>query len=162
MTHDREAERFSGFMGGPIGGFLIRELNLFVRVLVPAVMRRRKLAREAKAAYRGPFRRRSSRTPMHVFPRAIIASTPFLEEVEKGLEALRERPALLVWGDRDPVFRAGARERWERLFSEHRTVILRGAGHFIQEEAPEEIVRAILEWRGVRSADWPLDVAPAS
>ncbi|MGH7822645.1 MAG: alpha/beta fold hydrolase, partial [Candidatus Binatia bacterium] len=155
MTENRDAERLSGFLGGPVGGFLIRDLNLFVRLLMPAVMRRRKLTREAKAAYRGPFRSRSSRRPLHVFPRAILASTAFLEEVESGLGTLRDRPALLVWGDRDPVFRTDVRERWERLFERRHTVILPGAGHFTPEEAPEEIVSAIRDWRGLAGAPWP-------
>ncbi len=36
--------------------------------------------------------------------------------------------------------------RWEELFSEHRTVLLEGAGHYIEEDAPEEIVAAIRDW----------------
>jgi pimeloyl-ACP methyl ester carboxylesterase len=36
----------------------------------------------------------------------------------------------------------------EALFPDHRTVMLQGAGHYIQEDAPEEIVAAIREWRG--------------
>jgi len=38
------------------------------------------------------------------------------------------------------------RKRWEQLFPNHRTVILEGAGHFIQEDAPDEIVNAIESW----------------
>jgi pimeloyl-ACP methyl ester carboxylesterase len=30
---------------------------------------------------------------------------------------------------------------------DHRTVILEGAGHYIQEDGPEEIIGAIGEWR---------------
>jgi haloalkane dehalogenase len=32
------------------------------------------------------------------------------------------------------------------MFPNHRTVILEGAGHYIQEDAPEEIIEAIREW----------------
>jgi len=41
------------------------------------------------------------------------------------------------------AFREPERKRWEQIFPNHRTVILDGAGHYIQEDAPEEIVAAI-------------------
>jgi len=69
-----------------------------------------------------------------------------LAEVEQGLEAVRDRPALLVWGTKDVAFRAPERRRWEQLFADHRTVLLEGAGHYIQEDAADEIVSAIIEW----------------
>ena len=51
-----------------------------------------------------------------------------------------------VWGDRDFAFRDKERKRFESLFERHRTVMLPGAGHFIQEDAPEEIAKAIKQW----------------
>jgi len=48
-----------------------------------------------------------------------------------------------VWGDRDFAFRDKERKRFESLFRRPRTVVLPGAGHFIQEDAPEQIARAI-------------------
>ena len=56
---------------------------------------------------------------------------------------LASHPALIVWGDRDFAFREKERRRFEALFPRHKTVVLSGAGHFIQEDAPEEIARAI-------------------
>ncbi|OLC33390.1 MAG: hypothetical protein AUH81_14215 [Candidatus Rokubacteria bacterium 13_1_40CM_4_69_5] len=55
-------------------------------------------------------------------------------------------PALIVWGDGDFAFRESERQRFERIFPRHRTVILPGAGHYIQEEASGEIVEAIRNW----------------
>jgi pimeloyl-ACP methyl ester carboxylesterase len=55
-------------------------------------------------------------------------------------------PALIVWGDRDPAFKEPQRLRWERTFPNHKTVILEGASHYIQEDAPKEIVAAIKQW----------------
>jgi haloalkane dehalogenase len=52
-----------------------------------------------------------------------------------------------VWPTADPAFRTRERERWEEVFPDHQTVILKGAGHYIQEDAAEEIVSAIRGWR---------------
>ena len=97
-------------------------------------------------AYRGPFPTPQSRKPIHVFPREILASRTLLVEVERGLAVLRDRPALIVWPTKDVAFREPERRRWEQLFANHRTVVLEGAGHYIQEDAPEQIVAAIRDW----------------
>ena len=146
MTYNRGARFFSAFMGGAVGGVLITRFNFFVERIIPSGVRRRKLPPEVMDAYRGPFPTPESRRPVHVFPREIIRSTPFLSEVEAGLDRLRDSPALIVWPDRDVAFRETERRRWEELFPQHRTVALRGAGHYIQEDAPEEIVAAIRGW----------------
>jgi len=147
MNHKLGARIFSGVLGGPVGGFLILRRNFFVEFILPRSLQRTKLAPEVMEAYRGPFPTPESRRPLHVFPREIIGSTPFLAEVESGLTALRDRPALLVWPEKDPVFAAEERARWEGVFTDHRTVVLSGAGHYIQEDSPREIVDAIRSWR---------------
>jgi haloalkane dehalogenase len=143
---DPGTQFFSRLMGGPVGGFLILQRNFFVERIVPAGVRRKKLPEAVMDAYRGPFPTPESRRPLHVFPREILASRPFLAEIERGLPALRDRPALIVWGTKDVAFREPERRRWEELFPDHRTVRLEGAGHYIQEDAAEEIVAAIRQW----------------
>ena len=53
---------------------------------------------------------------------------------------------MIVWGDADIAFRATERERFEAELPNHTTLVLRGAGHYIWEDAPDEIVRAIRDW----------------
>ena len=143
---DPGTQVFSRLMGGPIGGYLILRRNAFVERIIPSNVKRRELPAEVMEAYRGPFPTPQSRRPMHVFPREILGSRPFLAEIERGLPALRDRPALIVWPTKDVAFRDRERARWEELFPNHRTVTLEGAGHYIQEDAPEEIVAAIRDW----------------
>lgn len=140
-------ERFSKVMGGPVGGFLIRNANVFVNLLIPMGTKRRKLPKEVMAAYRGPFLTKVSREPTRVFPDEILRSRHYLGEVEKGLERLGDLPALIVWGDRDIAFWEEERTRFERTFPHHHTVVLRGAGHYIQEDASDEIVAEISKWQ---------------
>jgi haloalkane dehalogenase len=141
---------FSRFLGGPIGGLLILRRNFFVERILPAGVRRKKLPDEVMDAYRGPFPTPASRRPVHVFPREILGSRPFLAEIESRMPALADRPALIVWPTRDVAFRGPERERWERIFPDHRTVTLEGAGHYIQEDAAEEIVAAVRDWTAAR------------
>jgi haloalkane dehalogenase len=137
---------FSRLLGGPIGRYLILRRNVFVERIIPGGVKRRRLPAEVMEAYRGRFPDPDSRLPMHVFPREILGSRPFLAEIERGLGALADRPALLVWPTADVAFKEPERRRWEQVFPNHRTVLLEGAGHYMQEDAPEEIVAAIGEW----------------
>src|SRR6266536_2619844 len=132
--------------GGPIGGYLIKQRNFFVEKIVPGGIKRRTPSEAVMDHYRGPFPTPESRRPVHVFPREILKSSDFLAEAERGLGGAADRPALLVWADRDPAFRAAAREHWERTFPNHETVMLHGAGHYLQEDAPEEVADAVLRW----------------
>jgi haloalkane dehalogenase len=143
---DPGTQVFSRLLGGPIGSYLILKRNFFVEKILPGNVKLKKLSAEVMDAYRGPFPTAESRRPVHVFPHEILASRPFLAEVERGLSKLSDRPALLVWPTKDVAFRERERKRWEQAFPNHRTVTLEGAGHYIQEDAAEEIVSAIRAW----------------
>lgn len=155
VNGDLHFELFSRFMGGPIGKLLILRANAFVNLLVPAGTCRTRPAPEVMSAYRGPLAKRPDRLPTYVFPREILASRDYLADVEHGLGALRDLPALILWGDRDIAFRDKERQRFEDLFPSHRTVVLEGAGHFIQEDASPEIVEAVNAWLDAGSAAVP-------
>lgn len=144
---DPGTQVFSRLLGGPIGGWLILQRNFFVERIIPAGVRRTKLPAAVMDAYRGPFPTPQSRRPVHVFPREILASRTFLADIEGKLCVLSDRPALVVWGTKDFAFRAVERRRWEQVFPRHRTVLLDGAGHYIQEDAAQDIVAAIRDWR---------------
>jgi haloalkane dehalogenase len=143
---DPGTQLFSRLLGGPVGRRLIQHRNVFVERILPGGVRRRKLPDAVMDAYRGPFPTPASRVPVAVLPREILRSRTFLGEVERRLQVLRDRPALLVWPTADVAFRQRERRRWEELFPDHRTVLIEGAGHYVQEDAPEEIVAAIRDW----------------
>ena len=51
-----------------------------------------------------------------------------------------------MWPDTDMGFQERHLARWVEQFPNHRHVRLEGVGHYIQEQAPDEIAAAILEW----------------
>jgi len=93
---DLGTQVFSRLLGGPIGRYLILRRNFFVERIIPGGVKRKRLSESVMDAYRAPFPTPESRRPVHVFPREILGSVGFLAEVEAGLPALRDRPALLV------------------------------------------------------------------
>jgi haloalkane dehalogenase len=134
-------EAFSWFMGGPIGEWLNNAHNGVLHLFL-----RRGMAQPlAPEEYAGYFHRfnNGNRRPVTVFPRELIAATPFLATVEKGMDKLSVYKTLIVWGEQDFAFRETERLRFETYFPLHHTQLLNDAGHFIQDDAPTEIVAAI-------------------
>lgn len=143
---DRHFVLFSHLMGGVVGRELIRRLNLFVNVMIPAGHKRRKPSADEMAHYRAALGTRRRRHASAVLPRAITASRSFLAEVERDLRGLEHLPALVVWADGDIAFRERERRQWERRLPNHTTVILEGVGHYLQSDAPDEVAEAIRRW----------------
>ncbi|MER7622254.1 alpha/beta fold hydrolase [Streptomyces sp. NPDC126503] len=78
-------------------------------------------------------------------PKEIRAARPLLERLAREVPArLGGKPALLVWGMRDMVFRPNACvPRMRAAFPDLEVVELPHARHFIQEHAPHAIAAAI-------------------
>jgi len=144
---DRSTEWFSKILGSDVpGGLLVKRADIFVNVFMRGGIKRKKLTPAERAMYKRPHPTPESRVPVHVMPREILSAHKLLAEVERGLDRVADKPALIAWGEKDPGFREPHRLRWEQTFPNHRTEILHGASHYIQEDAPDQIVAAIRDW----------------
>lgn len=65
-----------------------------------------------------------------------------LTRIEEGLAGLRDRPMLLVWGEKDFCFTPVFRAEWERRFPEARCLRL-DAGHYVLEDEPDAVLSAM-------------------
>nr|WP_067538084.1 alpha/beta fold hydrolase [Nocardia crassostreae] len=139
-------EAFSHIIGNPASRFLVRKLNLLVNVFIPTGHRRRTPTAAEMAHYRRALNTPERRQASAVLPGRVLASRAFFAEVEVGLADIAHLPTLIVWGDADIAFRPLERERLEATFSDHTTVIVEGAGTYVESDAPEEFVAALREW----------------
>lgn len=137
---------FSFVMGGPLTRGLVRRRNLFVELMLPAGHAARPLTPEVRDQWRGPYPTPESREPTVVFPEQIRGASAYLAEVEQGLAALADVPALLVWGEKDPAFRSRERRRFQQLLPRAEVARLPRAGHFLQDDDPEGMAAAVLTW----------------
>ncbi len=146
---------FSLFMGGPIGRMLIRKRNFFANnVMRGAFGDKSRLIHEIHEQYLRALPFEDDRKGCSVFPGQIIGSTPWLRTIRQGLPALRHKPALLVWGMKDIAFREKELRRWQQVFPGAETIRLQSVGHFVQEEAPEELADAVETFlRGTAQVD---------
>jgi haloalkane dehalogenase len=137
---------FSTLWGGPLGRTGIKRGNLFAKTILPAGHKRRRLSDDEMDHYLRPLADPASRTPCYVLPREIVRAKDLLEELASGVDRIASLPALIVWADKDFAFKEAARRRWEGTFSTHLTHTLAGAGHFLQDDAGDEVAATIREW----------------
>lgn len=130
---------FSGFMGGPIGRYLIRERNYFARSGLPgAFAQPDRLSPSIREQYLRPFDDPLGRKGSWVLPKQIIQSSKWLDGLWQRREALREKRFLFLWGMKDPGFGAKELARWMRQYPKGRVVRFPDGGHFPAEEKSAE------------------------
>jgi len=110
---------------------------------------KRKLAGDEAAAYQAPFPAKEFQTGALVFPRLvpIRPEDPGVYENRVAIEKLRslDLPVLLPWGAEDAIT-APAEAFLRSLFKNAAPPLAIAAGHFIQEDAGEEVASHIARW----------------
>jgi len=105
---------------------------------------------EVIAAYDAPFPDPASKAGARAFPLILPTApdAPGAAEGKRVADALREdeRPALVLWGDSDPILPLSVGERVAKLLNFPPPRPVAGASHFLQEDAGPEIGRLIAEW----------------
>lgn len=147
---EKAREIFQGFRSAA-GEGMVLERNLFIeRVLPGSVLRR--LTDDEMAVYRRPFERPGEdRRPTLTWPRQIpIEGQPedvhrIVSEYADWLQAT-DVPKLFINAEPGAIL-TGAQRDFCRSFKNQEEVTVSGL-HFIQEDSPEEIGRAIRDWRG--------------
>ncbi len=141
---------FQGFRS-PAGETMVLEQNVFVeRVLPGSVLR--KLGEQELEVYRRPYREPGeSRRPTLSWPRQIpIDGEPadVTEIVRRYGEwlATSELPKLFVNAEPGAILVGGQRE-FCRSWPNQRELTVPGI-HFVQEDSPDEIGRAVADWLG--------------
>ena len=147
---EKAREIFQGFRSAA-GEGMVLERNLFIeRVLPGSVLRR--LTDDEMAVYRRPFERPGEdRRPTLTWPRQIpIEGQPedvhrIVSEYSDWLQAT-DVPKLFINAEPGAIL-TGAQREFCRLFKNQEEVTVSGL-HFVQEDSPEAIGRAIRDWRG--------------
>jgi haloalkane dehalogenase len=107
---------------------------------------------EVIAAYEAPFPSPESKAGARAFPLMLPLSPedPGAAKGQEVADALREdkRPALLMWGDSDPVLPLEpVGRKVQSLFpTAEKLTIIHDGGHFVQEDQGHEIGALIADW----------------
>jgi pimeloyl-ACP methyl ester carboxylesterase len=138
-----------------VGEVMVKGLDLFKRVFLfrAGVVHRERITSEVREAYRAPHPSWSSRTPILVFPREIPSGpegpvADLLGEIQQALEQhFRARPVRIAWAMKDIAFTSQVLDQlWLVTFPEAKVMRLEDAGHYLQEDAHERIVPALVDF----------------
>ncbi len=124
----------------------IIDANVFVERFLPAGMAR-KLTPAEMDHYRKVQPSPQARRGVAEMPKQILAARPLLERLAREVpDRLGAKPAVLAWGMKDLAFRPKAiLPRMRSIFADSTVVELAAAKHYIQEDAPDQIVEAIVK-----------------
>ena len=109
------------------------------------------LSDEARAAYAEPFPTPESKAGVLAFPELVPAEPdhPNTAPMNRVRDALRSwtKPTLVVWGASDTALPPTLAYAFAELIPDAgEPVVLEGAGHFLQEDRPDELAAAILRF----------------
>lgn len=126
--------------GGALGRFFFRRFNIELYTVFKAVWGdQTKLTAALHQQYIKPFPQPEDRQAMWVFARELLYASDWYEQLWQRRERIKDIPALLLWGLKDPVLKARQLARWQALFTRAETVTFPAAGHYVQEEARDTL-----------------------
>ena len=141
-----------------LGSLGVRGLNGFARAAIHmAVARHERMTPDVRAGLLAPYDSWDHRVALHRFVldiplRPSHPSYATLEAIESGLARFRSYPVCFFWGMRDWCFTPAFLDRFLEFFPEARVHRLPEAGHYVVEDAHEEIAE--------RMHDFLTDTAP--
>ena len=116
-----------------------------------AVEKHERMTPAVKAGYVAPYDSWQHRVAVHRFVQDIPLrpnheSYDTLVEIESGLEQLGDLPMLFVWGERDWCFTVDFLREFQQRFPQAETFSIPEAGHYVFEDAHEQIVPRLREF----------------
>ena len=126
-----------------LGDLLLVRANLFSRGL-PFLLRSAR-SPQVRQAYAQPLQARGLRRTILALER-LEGFAGLMEKVAAELPRLAQLPTLIIWGHPDPYFRPRELERLKGMFPAALVREIPGGGHFPQEDAPEAVTAALLDF----------------
>ncbi|TSE07111.1 MULTISPECIES: haloalkane dehalogenase [Aquimarina] len=119
---------------------------------IPSILKHgsyQKLSQEVLQAYNAPFPNKKHKGGAVAFPLLVPANVndPAVKPIQKARDVLSkwQKPALVLFSDKDKIL-GGLEKFFYRLIpssAEQQKIIIKNAGHFLQEEKGEEIAQYI-------------------
>jgi haloalkane dehalogenase len=134
----------------PLGPLLVRGLNAFCRGAAWKCCRR-PMTPEIRQAYLQPYNSWPNRIAVLRFVQDVPlrpgdSCYDLVSEVENGLHRFRHVPMLICWGEKDFVFDRDFLDEWIRRFPEAQVQRFPDAGHYVLEDAAEEIIPLVQDF----------------
>ncbi len=132
----------------PLGTVLVRGFNAFCRGAASDCVKRRPMPPDVRDAYLAPYDSWGNRAAVLRFVQDIPLAPEdpgydLITGVAKGLEKFQETPTMICWGEQDFVFDNDYLREWEKRMPNAVVHRFPDCGHYVLEDASEEILSLI-------------------
>ncbi len=133
-----------------LGRKIILDWNLFCKAACHMTTVK-KMPENVRRGYLLPYDTPESRIAVHRFVQDIPLdycdqSYELMVGMEDGLWMFRELPVLILWGMKDWCFTPKFLARWQEFLPDANIVRLMNAGHYLFEDAPDEIAASVVSF----------------
>jgi haloalkane dehalogenase len=140
-----------------LGALLVRGLNAFSGAAARVAFKR-PVSAEIRRAYTGPYDSWANRIATLRFVQDIPLKEgdpgyDLVRDTENRLQAFRDKPVFLAWGERDFVFDDAFLRRWRELLPDALVKTYPDCGHYVLEDAGEDLRRRIAGFLDGRDPD---------
>jgi pimeloyl-ACP methyl ester carboxylesterase len=138
-----DVQKVDKVVNSRLGKFIYLHTNFSPSILMKKAFHdKSKLTKPIHVHYTKPFPGKSSRWGLLRLAQALLGSSDWYEEQFKQLYKWEHKPALILWGTKDQFIKPAFLDKWKEALPEA-TIRTFDVGHFVQEEAPQEICDAI-------------------
>lgn len=133
------------------GAFLVQGFNLFACAAARVGCQRNPLPAEIRQLYCSPYDNWQHRIATLRFVQDIPLqpsdpSYALVSQVQDGLKQFVDRPVSICWGEQDFVFDHHFLQEWEKHFPQAEVHRFTDCGHYILEDATEEVIPIIRDF----------------
>jgi len=143
---DPEFIKLSKILRSPILPFLYRYINFSPKFILPKSFGDNKISTKTLKQYTKPFADKSQRNGALAFAKSLLNDQDWFETLWEKRKQISNKPTLLIWGMKDPVIKPHNLDKFLSGFTNSKTIKLETSGHFPQEEQPELVKQAILDF----------------
>lgn len=143
---DKVAQKIDKILHSPIGNFLYINTNFSPSVLFKkAFFDKKKLNKTIHNQYKKPFPNKRNRYGLLNIGKSLIGSSAWYQKQWKQINRIKHKPFLILWGEQDDFIKTNQLEKWQSVLLNQKTIRYQ-AGHFVQEEKPQESINEIKNW----------------
>jgi len=153
LKNDKHYSGPAKILNSWLGRFLYLNMNAPVNTIMPAAYGdKRKLSPEVHRHYKAALPR-GKRIAAYAFVLELSNANEWWQNLWERLHTLSPNKFLFFWGMKDKFIPPYELENWKSRLPGIKCILFEDAGHFVQEEKPDEMSKAIEEFINPVSAD---------
>ncbi len=134
LTEVDAVRKIDKTVNGIAGRFLYLSMNQAVRTMMKTIHDRTHFTKVAREHYWNALHEPSERVGPYGYARALLGSSHYFQSLWDRREAVRDIPALAIWGNEDRRLTSSSVERWRIIFPDLEVKRLPNTGPWVMEE----------------------------